>query len=410
MVCLRFFASLSIRSETPALVVVPRIGEDRRFVFRDVLFPSSNLSPRRRSEAQPRPVAGARAKPGRRRPFGVPVEPTLPGTVGRREEEVRPERLRHLRALRQLPVAVRRGRAHPGAGPPGRSVIAFPAASALFRSTRWRGVGSGHPPTGETTAPPVPPPITVPASRSPVRALSPTSSGRPEMSLLPGMWPRPAWRPLSGPASFRGGGGWSTALRRPRGPPGRRRISAARRPCRGPPAGGGPGSVPGSGPLRLRHHLLPALPGGLPRRGEAFLRARFRLYPRPPALRRSPRDTVDGSRPGRFAMAASVRPPFPVAWIRHLTSRVGWRWPSGMTLSHGSHRDRRRYPADSRDAAPTARPPTINGVALQSGTGIVNADASGGIATERLRISSPDEFHRCRVRCDRRSVSRVIGC
>ncbi len=164
---------------------------------------------------------------------------------------------------------------------------------------------------------------------------------------------------------FRGGGGWSTALRRPRGPPRPGRISAARRPCRGPPAGGGPGS----GPLRLRHHLLPALPGGLPRRAEAFLRTRFHLYLRPPALRRSPRDTVDGSRPGRFAMAASVRPPFPVAWIRHLPSRVGWRWLSGMTLSHGSHRDRRRYPADSQDAAPETRLPTINGVALQSGTG-----------------------------------------
>ncbi len=72
-------------------------------------------------------------------------------------------------------------------GPSGRSVIAPPAASALFPSTRWTGVNSGHPSTGDTTAPPCPPPITVSASRSPVPAFAPPSSGRSGMSLRPGI-------------------------------------------------------------------------------------------------------------------------------------------------------------------------------------------------------------------------------
>ncbi len=72
-------------------------------------------------------------------------------------------------------------------GPSGRSVTAPPAASALFPSTRRTGVNSGHPSTGDTTAPPCPPPITVSASRSPVPAFAPPSFGRSGMSLRPGM-------------------------------------------------------------------------------------------------------------------------------------------------------------------------------------------------------------------------------
>ncbi len=130
-------------------------------------------------------VGPLRQVPGRQT-VGVPVQAPLPRVVGRREEEVGRRRLRHLRVpANSLPLsAVIVWTLAPS--PSGRSVIAPPAASALFPSTRWTGVNSGHLSTSDTTAPPFPPSITVSASRSPILAFAPTSFGRSGMSLRPG--------------------------------------------------------------------------------------------------------------------------------------------------------------------------------------------------------------------------------
>ena len=74
-------------------------------------------------------------------------------------------------------------------------VTAAPTASAVFPSSLG---GSAHfdaLSTSGTTAPPVPAPAIVSASRSPTRALPSTPAGRSGMSARPGMWPRPAWAP-----------------------------------------------------------------------------------------------------------------------------------------------------------------------------------------------------------------------
>ncbi len=79
-------------------------------------------------------------RPMGRRPVGVPVKAPLPRVVGRREEEVGLQRLRHLRVPRELPAVARRDRVDPGAGTLGKVShrpadhrVRFPVADPRLR-------------------------------------------------------------------------------------------------------------------------------------------------------------------------------------------------------------------------------------------------------------------------------------
>ncbi len=73
-----------------------------------------------------------------------------------------------------------------------------------------------------------------------------------------------------------------------------------------------------------------------------------------------------------------------------------------MTLSYPEHRDCRRYPADSQDAAPETRLPTINGVALQSGTGAAKNPQFGGFLADTIYMRPVQtRFGLCSPRSDK---------
>ena len=129
-------------------------------------------------------------------------------------------------------------------------VMAAPTAAAVFPSSLGGSAYFDALSTSDTTAPPVPAPTIVSASRSPTRALPSTSAGRPGCPPGPGCGPGPRGPRPSGSASFPGGADAARAGHRPCGRRGRAAGSTDGPPSDGPPSGGDRRSAPGSSPPR----------------------------------------------------------------------------------------------------------------------------------------------------------------